>query len=92
MCGRTCCSLSPDVVRQACTVVTGPTVPVWRDAPCGGTYEPSTNVPPTAYTPILFKDGAKGNTKHSINLKLRHIKKNFLKILCEIFHYLKLMY
>jgi len=30
--------------------------PQWRDAPCGGQYQPSTNVPPTAYTPIIFKD------------------------------------
>ena len=56
MCGRTCCTLPPDVIPQACTVVTGSTMPIWRDPPCGGTYEPSTNVPPTAYTPILFKD------------------------------------
>ena len=60
MCGRTCCTLSPDVIPQACTVVTGSKLPIWRDAPCGGTYEPSTNVPPTAYTPILFKDERAG--------------------------------
>ena len=28
-------------------------VPQWKDAPDGGEYNPSTNIPPTAYTPIL---------------------------------------
>jgi len=30
-------------------------VPVWTEAPCGGMYFPSTNIPPTSYTPILYK-------------------------------------
>jgi len=30
-------------------------VPVWTEAPCGGKYLPSTNIPPTSYTPILYK-------------------------------------
>ena len=30
-------------------------VPVWTEAPCGGKYFPSTNIPPTSYTPILYK-------------------------------------
>ena len=63
MCGRTCCTLPPDVIPQSGTVVTGSTMPIWRDPPCGGTYEPSTNVPPTAYTPILFKDDSAGKGK-----------------------------
>ena len=25
-------------------------VPVWTEAPCGGQYFPSTNIPPTSYT------------------------------------------
>ena len=28
--------------------------PDWVDAPCGGVYRPSANIPPTSYTPILF--------------------------------------
>ena len=54
MCGRTCCTLSPDLVAKACTTVTQ-VLPEWKEAPCGGLYHPSTNVPPTAYTPILYK-------------------------------------
>ena len=58
MCGRTCCTLAPDLVPYACTVVTkGRKLPQWKEAPCGGHYTPSTNVPPTAYTPILYNDG-----------------------------------
>jgi len=34
-----------------CTVV-----PVWTEAPCGGKYSPSTNIPPTSYTPILYNN------------------------------------
>jgi len=30
-------------------------VPIWNDAPCGGHYNASTNIPPTAYTPILYQ-------------------------------------
>jgi len=30
-------------------------VPVWTEAPCGGKYQPSTNIPPTSFTPILYK-------------------------------------
>ena len=30
-------------------------VPVWTEAPCGGKYFPSTNIPPPSYTPILYK-------------------------------------
>jgi hypothetical protein len=29
--------------------------PAWRDAPCGGQYRPSSNMPPTAYTPVLLR-------------------------------------
>jgi len=32
-------------------------VPVWRDAPCGGQYRPSTNTPPSSYTPVLVWRG-----------------------------------
>jgi hypothetical protein len=28
--------------------------PDWRDAPCGGEYHPSANIPPTSYTPVLL--------------------------------------
>ena len=73
MCGRTCCTLPPDVIPQACTVVTGSTMPIWRDSPCGGTYEPSTNVPPTAYTPILFKDDSAGKGKSVQNIVHIHL-------------------
>lgn len=34
--------------------------PVWRDAPCGGRYRPSPNLPPTSYTPVLWWDQAQG--------------------------------
>ena len=55
MCGRTCCTLGPDLVPYACTIVTKDRkLPQWKEAPCGGHYEPSTNVPPTAYTPVLY--------------------------------------
>ena len=55
MCGRTCCTLCPDLVPYACTIVTKDRkLPQWKEAPCGGHYEPSTNVPPTAYTPVLY--------------------------------------
>lgn len=56
MCGRTCCTLAPEVIPYACTTVTGKTVAQWKDAPCGGHYEASTNIPPTAFTPILYKN------------------------------------
>jgi len=29
-------------------------VPIWLDAPCGGMYKPSSNLPPTSYTPVLY--------------------------------------
>ena len=29
-------------------------VPTWLEAPCGGVYKPSSNLPPTSYTPILY--------------------------------------
>ena len=29
-------------------------VPIWLDAPCGGMYKPSSNMPPTSYTPVLY--------------------------------------
>ena len=29
-------------------------VPTWLEAPCGGMYKPSSNIPPTSYTPILY--------------------------------------
>ena len=54
MCGRTSCTLNKDVVPLACSTVTLQ-VPKWKEAPCGGHYETSTNVPPTAYTPVLFQ-------------------------------------
>jgi len=33
-------------------------LPIWTEAPCGGEYVPSANIPPTAYTPILYKNSA----------------------------------
>ena len=45
-------------------------VPEWRDAPCGGEYVPSTNVPPTAYTPIIVR-GDKVNLVNVQNLDFR---------------------
>jgi hypothetical protein len=38
-------------------VVSEGQLPQWKEAPCGGEYVPSTNVPPTSYTPILFNAG-----------------------------------
>ena len=29
-------------------------VPTWQEAPCGGIYKPSSNLPPTSYTPVLY--------------------------------------
>ena len=34
--------------------------PTWRDAPCGGRYTPSTNLPPTSFTPVLLWDEKQG--------------------------------
>jgi len=69
MCGRTACTLSPHDIVQACTYKAADdkpgddqgsdkestVVPVWTEAPCGRKYLPSTNIPPTSYTPILYK-------------------------------------
>jgi hypothetical protein len=54
MCGRTCCTLSPDLIPMACSAVTG-APPRWKDAPDGGKYYPSTNIPPSKHTPILCR-------------------------------------
>lgn len=55
MCGRTCCTLDPRQIPLACsTVLPDCQIPRWIDAPCGGQYVPCTNIPPTAYTPILI--------------------------------------
>ena len=50
MCGRTCCTLSPDVLPYACTVVTK-NPPDWVGNDVG--YKTSTNIAPTSYTPVL---------------------------------------
>jgi len=58
MCGRFACTLSPGNIVKACTYKdkSGDTVaPHWTDASDGGTYYPSSNIPPTSYTPVLFK-------------------------------------
>jgi len=51
-------SASDDLADQSVEVgsdTASTIVPVWCEAPCGGQYSPSTNIPPTAYTPILYK-------------------------------------
>ncbi len=71
MCGRTCCTLSPDLLPLACSSVTkGHKPPAWADAKgkgkgAGGAgsspgkggkkggYSPSTNLMPTAQSPVL---------------------------------------
>ena len=66
MCGRTCCTLAPGLVPYACTTVTkNHEIPKWVDAPDGGEYYPSTNIPPTGYTPILFSknEGSESDSK-----------------------------
>ena len=73
MCGRTCCTLNKDVVPLACSAVT-PQVPKWQEAPCGGHYEASTNVPPTAYTPVLFQGCQKTRVKTTFSEWPREIK------------------
>ena len=32
-----------------------PLPPTWQDAPNGAKYYPSTNIPPTSYTPVLCR-------------------------------------
>jgi len=57
MCGRTACTLNPGNLQRACTYRRkdgDKEEPQWQDAPCGGQYRPSANIPPTAYTPILY--------------------------------------
>ena len=72
MCGRTSCTLNKDVVPLACSAVT-PQVPKWKEAPCGGHYETSTNLPPTAYTPVLFQ----GKNLHALFVH-RHFTRTVL--------------
>jgi len=58
MCGRTACTLSPTNIQRACAYRDEKgnlKNPGWTDAPCGGLYKPSANIPPTAYTPILYQ-------------------------------------
>jgi len=58
MCGRTACTLTAGNIKRACAYRNAngeQSEPDWRDAPCGNTFKPSSNVPPTAYTPIMFK-------------------------------------
>ena len=58
-------------------------VPQWKEAPDGGEYYPSTNVPPTAYTPILI-NGERVRSYFYRNefflspIMLRKLKKGFL--------------
>ncbi|TRY79637.1 hypothetical protein TCAL_11954 [Tigriopus californicus] len=58
MCGRTCCTLSPEVMPFACTTLTGSKTPIWREAPDGGKYFPANNIPPSRYTPVLWRTGS----------------------------------
>lgn len=55
MCGRTCCTLAPEVLPFACTTLTGSQKPLWRDSPDGGKYFPANNLPPSRYTPVLWR-------------------------------------
>jgi len=32
-------------------------VPIWNEAPCGGKFIPSPNIPPTSYTPVMYMNG-----------------------------------
>jgi len=57
MCGRTACTLNPENLRRACQYKGKDgkvKKPDWKDAPCGNQYFPSTNIPPTVYTPVLI--------------------------------------
>lgn len=66
MCGRTACTLSPANIRRACQYRDRKgqiKEPTWRDAPDGGEYRPSANIPPTAYTPVLLVLPAKEKDK-----------------------------
>ena len=59
MCGRTACTLNPDVLMKACQYKDKGgkvTTPEWKDAPCGTQYSPSPNIPPTVYTPVLVRE------------------------------------
>jgi len=59
MCGRTACTLNPDVLMKACQYIDKGgkvTTPEWKDAPCGTQYSPSPNIPPTVYTPVLVRE------------------------------------
>eukprot|EP00095_Tigriopus_kingsejongensis_P004293 maker-scaffold722_size106786-snap-gene-0.29 protein:Tk04293 transcript:maker-scaffold722_size106786-snap-gene-0.29-mRNA-1 annotation:"hypothetical protein DAPPUDRAFT_327362" len=61
MCGRTCCTLTREVMPYACATGTGKRIiPEWREAPDGGQYFPSNNIPPTRYTPILLRGSQVG--------------------------------
>ena len=69
MCGRTCCTLPPDLLPYACTTVTGRTsgkaaLPKWhqpseqrsksKERNDNYCYTPSTNIAPTSFTPVII--------------------------------------
>ena len=62
MCGRTALTLRRERLLSKCTgLVRGgedsTALPAWSDAPCGGQYQPSPNISPSLYTPVLYKRG-----------------------------------
>ncbi|XP_049516318.1 abasic site processing protein HMCES-like [Dermacentor silvarum] len=63
MCGRTACSLSKDCLRVACEYRDGSgnyRCPEWRDVSLEGTYEPSYNMPPQSFCPVLVHNSQLG--------------------------------
>ena len=63
MCGRTALTLGRERLVSKCTgLVRGggedsTAVPTWSEAPCGGQYQPSPNISPSLYTPVLYRRG-----------------------------------
>lgn len=63
MCGRTACTLAPDEVCKACSVLKlgadgrkSYQSLQWRDHPGDHTYSPSTNMAPSRYTPVIISE------------------------------------
>ncbi|KAB7495407.1 Embryonic stem cell-specific 5-hydroxymethylcytosine-binding protein [Armadillidium nasatum] len=73
MCGRTVFTLAPDEVCQACSVLSTNNKgqkqyvsPQWKDHPGKYTYSPSTNIAPSAFTPILFRFSDSSSKKRDV--------------------------
>ncbi len=69
MCGRTCCTLSPSVLPLACTLVTkGHRPPEWVQAG-KAEYTPSTNLMPSAHSPVMCIGEQLGHKEDPVVLK-----------------------